>query len=42
MVLIISFKNAVDKQFCAIFITDWLESVHKIVLDQLNKWTIAQ
>lgn len=42
MVLIISFKNAVDEQFYAIFITDWWEIMHKTVLDHLNKLTIAQ
>lgn len=42
MVLIISFKNAVDEHFYAIFITDWWESMHKTALDHLNKCSIAQ
>lgn len=39
--VITSFKNAVDKQFCAIFITDCWGSVHKVVSDMSNKQTLS-
>lgn len=42
VVLTISLKDAVDEKFYAILITDWGESVHKTVLDHLNKLTVAQ